>query len=187
MDDPRVGTDTLKKPNIQETTYQREPQKTWRQKFTDFFQKKSSPKEIQEDTNLSSDIVTERLKTIIAKPQQIPENTDPKKVDPPVNKPSNKLKTKQEPYKQERWRTNARRAIDAFDTILEKNPELSVEKIETLRELMKKEAWDVLEYEIRGIVRQLRNNGTTYKNTNTHTFLEELDAFTDTIAQRELF
>ena len=97
-----------------------------------------------------------------------------------------------EPYRQERWRPNARRAISAFDAILENNTqsnniELSSKETDDLRELMKKESWNKLEYDIRNIVRHLRNSGTTYKNTNAHAFLEELDTFADDIARRERY
>ena len=52
---------------------------------------------------------------------------------------------------------------------------------------MKKEAWDTLEYEIRTILRHIRNSSISYKNTDANELLEELAHFADDIAGRERF
>ena len=67
MGDPGIETDDFKKSNTQEITPYREAPKTWRQKFTDFFQrKKQPPEEIQDDTLLSSEVITEHPKELLA-------------------------------------------------------------------------------------------------------------------------
>lgn len=155
-----------------------------------FFMKKNTS---EDTTPLSSDTSKQRLKELITEetPPISDEIPTPQKSTAPDEPQHVPIKI-QEPYRQERWRPNARRAISAFDTILEKNThsnniQLSATDVETLRELMKKEAWDKLEYEIRTILRHIRNSNISYKNTDANELLEELSQFADDIAGRERF
>jgi hypothetical protein len=195
VDDPRINTDDFARTNQKEIIYEKEPSKTRTEKLVNilrsmFFMKKNTS---EDTTPLSSDTSKQRLKELITEEtppisDEIPTPQESTAPDEPQHVP---IKI-QEPYRQERWRPNARRAISAFDTILEKhthsnNIQLSAIDIETLRGLMKKEAWDTLEYEIRTILRHIRNSSISYKNTDANELLEELAHFADDIAGRERF
>ena len=52
---------------------------------------------------------------------------------------------------------------------------------------MKKESWDILEREIRSIIRILRTQHIHYAKQDQNNLLDQLDQFADDIAQRERF
>lgn len=52
---------------------------------------------------------------------------------------------------------------------------------------MKKESWDILEREIRSIIRILRTQHIQYTKQDKDDLLSHLDQFADDIAQRERF
>lgn len=208
VDDPGIGTDDLKKSNTQEITPYREAPKTWRQKFTDFFQrKKQPPEEIQDDTPLSSEVITEHPKELLAteasdqRDMSIPEidqeiepvwETEKILAQPQSSESPQAQKT--QPIKQDRWRPNARRAIGIFDAIIEESilksegiPKELIERKDLLRDLMKKESWDILEREIRSIVRILWTQHIHYTKQDRNNLLNKLDQLADDIAGRELF